>query len=259
VNPPSLYELGWRQGTVFDADLPLDAVVLNVSAGRAVRAQGQHGRWVVATQDCDLDFSRSDLHEPTIELRPVYSDDPPTDWGIRSASLLLTEKDHIDSSSPRTFVSSALLTALEEQGAVLCTLAEARRQALKTWLGLRYDRPAVPPELLPLARKIADIVSAKRNRPVGTRVRDVLFQCDEETNPVRFSLFAVLDDPGNEDAVREWLAEIAASVPAELGVADQIEAAPATGISLHLIESSYAADLSRLTWRPGESAPQGAA
>ncbi len=135
-------------------------------------------------------------------------------------------------------------------------MTEARRRAFKTWLGLRYDRPAVPPELLPLAWKIADAVSAKRNRPMGTRVRDVLFQCDEKTSPVRFSLFAVLDDPDDEDAIREWLAEV---VPSELGVADQIEAAPATGISLHLIETSYAADLSRLTWRPADPVPQGAA
>jgi hypothetical protein len=259
VNPPSLYELGWSQGTVFNAELPLDAVVLDISAGQPIRSQGQHGRWEVVTQDCDLDLSRSDQHDPAIEIRPVCNDNPPSDWGIRSARLLLTEEDHIHSASPRTLVSPSVLATLEKRGTRLQPLPEVRRRALRTWLGLRYDRPAVPPELLPLARRIADTVSARRNRPIGTRVRDVLFQCDEKTSPVRFSLFAALDDPADEDAVRDWLAEIAACVPSDLGVADQIEAAPATSISLHLIETSYAADVSRLTWRPADPAPQGAA
>ena len=83
-------------------------------------------------------------------------------------------------------------------------------------------------------------------------------ELDDSTEPPRFSLIAVLDNPADEGAVREWLADIAKAVPTALGVANRIEAAPATQISLHLIENSYPADVTQLTWRPNDPAPQGA-
>lgn len=253
----SLYQEGWRQGTVFMAGLPLDTIVLSESS-RPARRQGEHSLWVVATQDCDLDQTMSTDPEPTIELRPVFAENPPQDWGIRSARLLLTEHEYVRSQSPRPFVSAAVLTALMANGMTIRQLEPARRQAFTTWLGKRYDRPAVPPEILPLVRKVAGLVTARRNRGVGARVRDVLLQCDESTDPMRFSLFAVLDHSADEQSVREWLSEIALGVPPALGVADQIEAATAAGISLQLIETSYAADVTQVTWQPGNPVPEGA-
>jgi hypothetical protein len=197
--------------------------------------------------------------EPKIELRPVFVQNPPDDWGIRSARLLLTEDEYVCSISSRPVVSAAVLTALTANGMTLRQLDPVRRRAFTTWLGKRYDRPAVPPELLPLATKIADLVGAKRNRVVGTRVRDVLWQCDESADPTRVTLIAVLDDAGDEQAVREWLSGIALEVPPALGVVDRIEAATSAGISLQLTEDSYAADVKQLTWRPGNPAPEGAA
>ena len=40
---------------------------------------------------------------------------------------------------------------------------------------------------------------------IGTRVRDALMQFDDAGDPIRYSLIAVLDDPGDEDEVRAWL------------------------------------------------------
>lgn len=252
----SLYAAGWRQGSILVAELPLDAVVLDAS-GRPSRDQREHGRWALASQDCELDQTETSDAQPTIELRPVYFNAPPSDWGIRSARCRLTDADYVVSASPRALVSAAVLSAALEAGAPRHDVPAARRLAFTTWLGLRYDRPAVPPELLPLARRIAEEVQRPANRPTGQRVRDVLMQFDDAADPVRFSLFAVLDEPGDEQSVREWLAGIAQAIPAELGVADEIEAAPATGISLHLIETSYAADVTQLTWRPNRPEPEG--
>ena len=84
-------------------------------------------------------------------------------------------------------------------------------------------------------------------------------QFDDSGHPVRFSVFAVLERADDEQEAREWLSEIARAIPADLGVADQIEAATAEGISFHLIETSYAADVTQLTWRPGSPEPEGAA
>ena len=254
----SLYEEGWRQGSILEATLPLDAVVLSPT-GHPERRQGEHGRWVVATQDCDLDQTDSADAEPSVELRPVFLDGPPADWGIRSAKFLLTESEYVRSTSPRTFASAALLTAfVAGDDDRRRDIDPSRCQAFTTWLGLRYDRPAVPPTLLPLAKRIAEVVARRRHRSVGRLVRDVLMQFDESAPPTRFSLFAILVDEDDEQEVREWLADIAQAIPATLGIADQIEAATAAGISFQLIETSYAADVSSLTWRPGDPQPEGA-
>lgn len=254
----SLYEEGWRQGTFFEAMLPSDVVVLSESSGRPERRTRSHDRWVIASQDCDLDQTATTDAEPTIELRPVFTEDPPQDWGLRSAKLLLSETHYVQSASPRTHVSAAVLTSLKSDGITIAIPSFQRRRAFTIWLGKRYDRPAVPPELVPLAKAIAKVVDAKRNRPTGARVRDVLMLFDESVSPPRFSLFAVLENEAEEDDVRTWLAGISLAVPADLGVVDQIEAATARRISLELIETSYSADVTQVTWRPNNPEPEGA-
>lgn len=253
----SLYAEGWRQGSILTTRLPLATVVLD-EHGTAVSSEIAHDCWAVASQDCDLDQTESEDAEPAIELRPVYSDEPPQDWGLRSARLRLTETEYVVSSSPRAMVSANVLTTAVAAGGERRDGGPARRQAFTKWLGLRYDRPAVPPELIPLARRIAEEVQRRRNRLLARSIRDVLMQFDAADDPVRFSLFAVLEDATDEAEVREWLAAIAGAVPADLGIADEIEAAPATGISLHLVQTSYAADVTALTWRPNRPNPEGA-
>ena len=49
-----------------------------------------------------------------------------------------------------------------------------------------------------------------------------------------------------------WLAKVAGSVPAELGVAQQLQVASKSEASIELLENSYAADVTQITWRsPG--------
>jgi hypothetical protein len=155
-------------------------------------------------------------------------------------------------------VSAAVLTALLAAGAQRLDPIETRSRAFAIWLGLRYDRPALPPELIPLAHSIAEEVRRRQGRVVAARVRDVLMLFDESTEPIRYSLFAVLEEERDEELVREWLAGIASRVPPEMGIGDQFEAATAERISLQLIEQSYAADVTQLTWRPSEPEPTGA-
>lgn len=155
-------------------------------------------------------------------------------------------------------VSAAALTALIAAGAQRLDPTEARSRAFAVWLGLRYDRPALPPELVPLARRIAEEVCRRQGRVVAARVRDVLMLFDEDPEPIRYSLFAILEEASDEVLVREWLAGIASRVPPEMGIGDQFEAVTAERISLQLVEQSYAADVTQLTWRPSEPEPTGA-
>ncbi len=252
----SLHARGWRQGSVFLAALPLDAVVLGAEGPE--RRLGSHDRWIVASQNCDLDTTDEQVPNPTIEVRPVYTENPPPDWGLRSSRFLLAEGEYVESTSPRLTIAAAALTALLENGAVRREPDPERTLAFTTWLGLRYDRPAVPPALVPLAVRVAREVGRPRNREIARRVRDVLMQFDETAEPTRFSLYAVLERSEDRDSVREWLTTVAQAVPIDLGIADVIEAVPATEISLDLIETSYAADVSQLTWRGNEPGPDGA-
>lgn len=250
----TLFGDGWRQGSRFTLALPHDAVVVG-AAGVAERRSTEHDRWIVATQDCDLDFAESTGNDPTIELRPVFDTAPPSEVGIRSAKFLLPDGEYVVASSPRTHVSAAVLATVQHQTGVPPTaLPDFWAVAFKTWLGLRYDRPAVPPGLVELAHRIADEVKRKRRRPTGRVVRDVLMQFDATPVPPRFSLYAIIEEIKDEQLVREWLAEIAQAIPTELGLGDVIEAATADQVSLTLVETSYAADVTQLTWGKGGSA-----
>ncbi|MDA8025582.1 MAG: hypothetical protein M0T78_03430 [Actinomycetota bacterium] len=254
----SLYDEGWLQGSIVEALLPLDVVVLNSQTGKVERLQSEDGLWVIATQDCELANSEADEETPCIELRPVFLEDPPKDWGIRSSRFLLTEAEYLKSASARLIVSPTVLTALVKQDVIRRKISEARRKAFATWLGLRYDRPAVPDDLVPLLKNISEKVTSRRNRLGGIQVRDILVQVDKTLEPTRFSLFAILVSQEDEDAVRMWLSKIAQEIPLSLGIADQIEAKTAEGISFQLIETSYAADVTQVTWRQNDPEPNGA-
>jgi hypothetical protein len=144
---PTLYEDGWRQGTILAAHLPLDAVLLG--GGQPVRDQREHRLWAVASQECDLDQTDHAAIEATIELRPVFTDDPPDDFGIRSSRFLLTEHEYVISISPRTVVSAAVLTELVRQRAERRDPSMARRQAFKTWQGCVMTGPPSRPRFCP--------------------------------------------------------------------------------------------------------------
>lgn len=254
----SLYDDGWRQGSRLTVSLPNDTVVLN-TANEPSRDLKEHNRWVVATQDCDLAFTDSSNAEPTVELHTVFrhDSDPNTDWGIRSRRFVLSENEHVVSPSPHTLVSAAVLTVIRSSpGSRVEPLPDLRVVAFKRWLGYRYDRPAVPEQCVALAQRVAKEVQRNRRRLMGKRVRDVLMQFDEAQRPPRFSLFAVIRDTADEQEVREWLADIALSIPVELGIGDEFVAVTSQQVTLHLIETSYAADVTQMTWRG--STPEGA-
>jgi hypothetical protein len=127
-------------------------------------------------------------------------------------------------------------------------LNDVRLNALKTWLGKRYDRPAVPPELVPLARAIADAVHANRRNWAVDDVRDIFAQF-EGTDPIRVSLFGMIEDDGDRAGVERLLADVAQAIPADLGIVDIIEVGTTTEISFGIVENSVVIDTSDLTWR----------
>jgi hypothetical protein len=249
----SLYDAGWRQGTIINCDLPHDAVGYEV--GTHSRQQATHSRWVVVTQDCDLDRIMEDSEEHLVELRPILTADPPAELGIRSHRFKIhldtSNPDYLEALSRRAMISAAALSAITVPTGDLSVLDEAQRTRLATWLGLRYDRPAVPRHLMELMKAVCETVRKKKRRATARIVRDVLVQVNDQTVPYQFSLTAVVERSADVAEVRRWLAEIALEVPSDLGVTGSIEAGTAREISLDLVETSYSADLSDLTWRSG--------
>ena len=176
----------------------------------------------------------------------MLDEDPPSDWGIRSRRFLLDEDSYVDADAPRCVVTPALLSTMRPGREA--ALDEARSRAFKTWLGLRYDRPAVPEHLVDLAREIARRCSGGRGRTVGKHVHDVLMQFDESTQPAQVALFGVVADDADAEAVRVWLADVATRINSDLGVVTVIDVGTRAQTSLELVETSYAADVSQLTW-----------
>jgi hypothetical protein len=241
----SLYGDGWRQGSIFHLDLQVHKHVIGNDREpleEAVSCQ----TWVVASQDCDLAAAREEDNDAIVEVRPVVEDDD-ADWGIRSRKLRLDERRCVLADGIPASVSPALLSyaarATREP-----PLSEARASAFKTWLGLRFDRPAVPEHLVPLALDISKRLRRPSGRHVAGTVHDVLIQFGESVPP-RAALFAVIEDGADRETVRRWLADVARAVPSDVGVVVQVDVGTKAETSLELIETSYAADASQITWR----------
>lgn len=240
-----LHTEGWRQGSIVSCDLEATYLTTADSAlARIVRCS--FSRWIVCTQDCDLKAASLDSEEFVIELRPVLTECPPADWGIRSRRLLLNGNSYVDAHSPRCLVTPALLFSLgaKRENA----LDDDRCTAFKTWLGRRYDRPAIPEHLVDLAKEVAKRCKSRSGRAVGEQVHDILMQFHEESDPVQVALFGVIADDADADSVRTWIAEAATRINPRLGVVAKIDVGTRSETSLHLVETSYAADLSQLTW-----------
>jgi hypothetical protein len=181
-----------------------------------------------------------------IEVRPVLPGDPGTGWGIRSRFFRLSDNSYLKATAPRVLVTPSLLavfTVVREE-----PLPGSRAKAFKTWLGRRYDRPAVPPEFVELAKEIATAVRSTRTNTRADACHDVLMSFTPG-DPPRFALLAVIADPAEEGEVAEWMAQAALQVPANVGVmAVPPTAVPKTRLSLTVVEDSYSADLSDITW-----------
>lgn len=248
----TLYDAGWRQGTV--TAVGLDAVLLL----RAGPTFDSVGKWIVATQNCDLTGAHVDDDGPrfAVELRPIRTTDPPRDLGIRSRLFLLErgQPDHLRAEDPRLHLSPCRLAECP----ISRMLPTERIVALRTWLGLRYDRPAVPPERVELMNAVARLIQARRGG--GEHVHDVLVQAAVgERSSVH--LIAVVEEGPHAAAwtaeARRWLGNVAAALDPELGAVDRIEAGTKAEISLALVESSWSADVTQITW--GKGSPRGAA
>lgn len=231
-------------------------------AGEAVQETTPHNEWVLVTQDCDLAWKSVAGSNSLVELRPVYDRDPPTAWGIRASSLLLDDNgNYITDLEPLIKVEPDVVLAAEH----LCRDApHVPAPRLKTWLGLRYNRPAVPQQYVPLAADLAQRLTKKGHAQAESRVRDVFATfTTAEDGTSEFVLTAVLlhERAAEDDALltttRDWLAGVALAVPKRLGMNVDIVAVTDEQVSLAFLETSYALDVTTVSWPNRTAGPVG--
>ncbi len=99
-----------------------------------------------------------------------------------------------------------------------------------------------------MAKDIASRARRPSRRGFAVDLHDVLIQFDDQTTPPTFLLFAVIVDGTDKEVARRWLTEVGMAVPDRLGVLGGVDAGYRSETSLELIESSYSADLSGLSW-----------
>ncbi len=87
------------------------------------------------------------------ELRPVLerSDGDKLD-GLRSRSVLVREGLVLRAESPKLTLTARALNTFKERRED--DLPAERRVEIKFWLGLRYDRPAIPERFVPLGNQL---------------------------------------------------------------------------------------------------------
>jgi hypothetical protein len=248
-----LHSVGWRQGSVFAAELSVTFFQLSAE-GQLEQASMPFDRWIVCNQDCELRGAAVESTEAVVEVRPVLDEKPPDDFGIRSRRFKLSGQEYVDGEVPRTHVTPSALNAVRDTREPL--LADGRAKAFKTWLSFRYDRPALPDRFVELGREVAKRCETRGGRVVAEKVHDILMQFDETETPPQVALYAVIADDANPEVVRQWLAAAASRVRTDLGVISGIDVGTKAEISLALVENTYAADLTQLTWRGQE--PTGA-
>ena len=242
----NLYADGWRQGSVVECELEATHLTIDAIDDGVNPITQTYSSWMVCTQDCDLHNAELEANEPLIELRPILSDERLRDWGVRNRHFVVAPGRCIDANAVRCLVTPSLLGSLalgRKDG-----LNEERRRFFKTWLGLRYDRPAVPEQLIPLARQIAARCSDRSGRDISSRVHDVLMQFDPSQTPVRFVLFGIVDKSDDKSEVRSWLADVGNRIDAKLGIMSDAIVETRSDTPLQVVEESYSADLSQLTW-----------
>ncbi len=251
---------GWKQGCRLRLTLP--RVQVRHEAGKPKPHTEKHDEWVIAQQDCDLAWRAVAGTDTLIELHPVLHDNPPSNWGIRDLRFRLDESGaYLHADEPSVRVTPDVVLNAEHCS---CPTPDLARR-LKTWLGLRYDRPAIPQEFMDLADDIAKRLRKPGNQPSEERVRDVLATFRRSSDGVaEFELVAVVPhaeadaDPGLLAATRDWSSTVVLAVPDRLGMPLDIEARRDDQVSLALLERSFSLDVSQVSWPETKPGPGGA-
>ncbi len=238
---PKLFAEGWRQGSLIRARLSVRT--LDIVGDGIGQLDRDFEVWLLATQDCDLDQTRCSDKAREFELRPVFDAVGPQVDGVRSRTLSISETTVLKADGPKLTLTARALHKLKPYREN--SLSDVKRREIKTWLGLRYDRPAVPVPFDQVAME--DIHPALFDHlptELEGRIRDVLVYYESATD-VR--LFAVLRDSGDREICIDWLDDAAKRLGSRGISVVERHAEDGTGTSLAVIETYYGLTSSELS------------
>jgi hypothetical protein len=245
MTAPSLHDEGWRQGSLIRESLDVHFLGLK-NDGTIEDRTLHHGLWLLVTQDCDLDQTRITNLTRQLELRPVYAqttDDKVDGW--RTRNVLVKEGLVLRADSPKLTLSVAALQALKPKRED--DVEEDRRVQIKTWLGLRYDRPAIPKPFVPSAELLYARIIAELPDRFRNVVRDSWVYFEEDAS---IRLFLILGDD-HQDRVQEvldWLDDDVIPALIDQGViVRERQAATSRGTSLWILQTYYGLDKTDLS------------
>ena len=247
----TLFDEGWKQGSLIRATLSVRT--FDHDNGNDVESEQSFDIWLLTTQDCDLASTKSKNAARQFELRPVYAEQKGDTFdGIRSRAMRVAPGLVLRSDSPRITMTARRLVRFNAQRDNILT--DEQRREVKTWLGLRYDRPAVPEPFDRLAKDVLKpvIVDAMPDILKG-RVRDVLVYYESAT---AIRLIAVLRDAADRDAALDWLDSAIGTLLDKHKIAVlERHAEDASRVSLRDIETYYGLDSSELSLTMVDSKP----
>jgi hypothetical protein len=242
VPEPNLHSEGWRQGSLIAAalhTLTLDAD----DAGRLTSKEQEFDMWMLCSQDCDLANTGTTNATREFELRPVYHHTGKKVDGIRSRVARVTNDRVLNSDSPRLTLTARALQALLPSR--LDNVGDTRRRELKTWLGLRYDRPAVPEAFVETQKTLAGVFFAGVPADLDGMLRDILIYY-ESASEIR--VFAVLKPNADREVVIDWLDAVIQGLSERHQIAViERNAEPAARTPLLVIETYFGLDSAELS------------
>jgi hypothetical protein len=138
-----------------------------------------------------------------------------------------------------TKVTAGWLTA---NVATRTVMPPERRVAIKTWLGFRYDRPAVPDEFISAHRRLLTLAKQERRDFNFADLRDIFVGYERSVAAGKdiANVYAVLEDDSSVAAAQSWLARIRDAVsPAESFLVGEVIAASIHDTPLSLPEIAF--------------------
>jgi hypothetical protein len=198
-----------------------------------------HGRWFLSEQDCDLSQTLEDDSEKLFELRAIRSHGGDVPSAITGAKARIDRTTCLVAMDLSTKVTARWLTVNVANRTVI---PPERRAAIKTWLGFRYDRPAVPDEFTSAHRRLLALAKQERRDFNFTPLRDVFvgYERSATAGEAVANIYAVLEDDSGVAAAQSWLARIRDTVsPTESFIVGEVVAAAIQDTPLNLPEIAF--------------------
>jgi hypothetical protein len=163
---------------------------------------------------------------------------------LRSRTILVKDDLVLRSDSKKLTLTARAINSLKAKREN--DLDEERRVQIKTWLGLRYDRPAIPTPFVSLGERLKKAYLDDLPIEFIGIVRDVWVYFENE-HEVRIFVILVDVQKGRADDVRDWVADVAATLSDENIAVRELHVEGPDRTPLSVLQTYYGLGLAELS------------